>query len=105
MPTLPALPDTMRVFERGWLSANNILFVDGDELTVLELNPRFGGAYPVSHLAGAGFPRKILAMLRGERVEPDLGQYEVGVRMMKDYAILPAYSGELADLRSRSPAR
>ena len=81
------------------------LFVDGDELTVLELNPRFGGAYPVSHLAGADFPRKILAMLRGERVEPDLGRYGIGVRMMKDYAILPAYSGELADLRSRSPAR
>jgi glyoxylase-like metal-dependent hydrolase (beta-lactamase superfamily II) len=25
-----ALPATMRVFERGWLSSNNILFLDGD---------------------------------------------------------------------------
>ncbi|WP_196385664.1 MBL fold metallo-hydrolase, partial [Ralstonia solanacearum] len=24
------LPDTMRVFERGWLSSNNILFFDND---------------------------------------------------------------------------
>jgi carbamoyl-phosphate synthase large subunit len=78
------------------------LFIDGDALTVLELNPRFGGAYPVSHLAGADFPRKILAMLRGERVERDVGRYEIGIRMMKDYAILPAYAGELVDLRSRS---
>lgn len=31
---VPQLPATMRVFERGWLSANNILFVD-DEDTVL----------------------------------------------------------------------
>ena len=26
----PLLPATMRVFERGWLSANNVLFVDDD---------------------------------------------------------------------------
>ncbi|MBF6989083.1 MULTISPECIES: MBL fold metallo-hydrolase [Cupriavidus] len=36
MPALPALPDTMRVFERGWLSANNILFVDGDETALVD---------------------------------------------------------------------
>lgn len=81
------------------------LFIDGDALTVLELNPRFGGAYPVSHLAGADFPRKIVAMLRGEEVAPDVGRYAAGVRMMKDYTILPAWSGELLDLRPRSPAR
>ncbi|GMG91976.1 MBL fold metallo-hydrolase [Cupriavidus metallidurans] len=28
MSTPPLLPSTMRVFERGWLSANNILFID-----------------------------------------------------------------------------
>ncbi len=76
------------------------LFVDADDVVVLELNPRFGGAYPASHLAGADFPRKILAMLRGERVEPDVGRYAVGVRMLKDYRILPAHRGELADLRA-----
>jgi carbamoyl-phosphate synthase large subunit len=76
------------------------LFVDGDEVIVLELNPRFGGAYPAAHLAGADFPRKIVDMLRGRSVEPDLGRYEVGVRMMKDYRILPAHRGELADLRA-----
>jgi carbamoyl-phosphate synthase large subunit len=78
------------------------LFIDGPELTVLELNPRFGGAYPVSHLAGADFPRKILDMLRGRRVPSDLGSYAAGVEMMKDYRILSAYRGELTDLRERS---
>jgi carbamoyl-phosphate synthase large subunit len=77
------------------------LFIDGERMTILELNPRFGGAYPVSHLAGADFPRRILAMLRGRQVEGDLGRYAVGVAMMKDYAILPGYAGPLADRRVR----
>jgi carbamoyl-phosphate synthase large subunit len=75
------------------------LFVDGDELAILELNPRFGGAYAISHLAGADFPRKILDMVRGVPVESDIGRYTVGVQMMKDYRIVPAFAGDLTDLR------
>ena len=34
---LPAnLPDTMRVFERGWLSSNNILFLGHDETALVD---------------------------------------------------------------------
>lgn len=29
-------PDTMRVFERGWLSSNNILFVDKDQTALVD---------------------------------------------------------------------
>lgn len=32
----PRLPATLRVFERGWLSANNVLLVDGDEATLID---------------------------------------------------------------------
>ncbi|MDF3883657.1 MBL fold metallo-hydrolase [Cupriavidus basilensis] len=34
--TPPTLPSTMRVLERGWLSANNILFVDGDDTALVD---------------------------------------------------------------------
>lgn len=78
------------------------LIVDGDRLAVLDLNVRFGGAYPAAHLAGADFPRKIVAMARGERVAPDVGDYELGVGMMKDYRILGAYPGPIED-RRRAP--
>ena len=31
-----ALPASMRVFERGWLSANNILFLEGEGATLVD---------------------------------------------------------------------
>lgn len=31
-----ALPDSMRVLERGWLSANNILFLEGEQATLVD---------------------------------------------------------------------
>ena len=30
------LPDSLLVLERGWLSANNILFFDGDQATLVD---------------------------------------------------------------------
>lgn len=33
---LPRLPDGMHVLERGWLSANNILFTDGDKTLMVD---------------------------------------------------------------------
>lgn len=36
MSTAARLPATMQVFERGWLSANNILLVDGDEASLID---------------------------------------------------------------------
>jgi carbamoyl-phosphate synthase large subunit len=38
---------------------------------VLDLNPRFTGAYPFSHLAGANLPRALLALVAGEQPRPE----------------------------------
>ena len=45
------------------------MFVDGEDVAVLELNPRFGGGYPFSQSAGANFPAAILAWLDGGDVD------------------------------------
>lgn len=60
----------------------------GDDLTLLEVNTRFGGGYPVAHLAGAAFPELLLDLVRhGEVAEPNLS-FAAGVVMMKDLRIL-----------------
>lgn len=64
------------------------LFVHGSKTFILELNPRFGGGYPLSHLAGADFPRLILKMIKGETVEPQVGQFQSGIIMIKEYSVL-----------------
>jgi carbamoyl-phosphate synthase large subunit len=59
------------------------LFVDGDNVQVLEINPRFGGGYPCTHLAGGDFPQRIIEMLRGGLPSPVIGTLPSGVRMLK----------------------
>lgn len=60
---------------RGNIDVDVLENSDGD-LFVLELNARFGGGYPFSHLAGANFPLALVAMARGE--SPVLTDAQVG---------------------------
>lgn len=63
-----------------------VLTSEGPKL--LEINPRFGGGYPCSHLAGADFPRKIMALRTGEPLTPDIGSCPAGVCMLKQDEII-----------------
>ena len=55
------------------------VFVDADGPTVLELNPRFGNAYPFAHVAGADLPAAVVAWARGDLPEPGWLRAEPGV--------------------------
>ncbi len=48
------------------------VFLHEGKAHVLEMNARFGGGYPFSHLAGADLPRAILHWLEGEVAPPEL---------------------------------
>jgi carbamoyl-phosphate synthase large subunit len=63
------------------------LFFDGNQATVLEMNCRFGGGYPFSHMAGANFPAAILAWLRGKEAKPEWLRVAYGVTGVK--GVLP----------------
>lgn len=53
-------------------------------LLILEMNARFGGGYPFSHLAGADLPRAIVAWLNGRKAEPSWLSVRSGVEGVKD---------------------
>ena len=59
-------------------------FIPDNKIYVLEINCRFGGGYPFTHLAGANLLKVLLDLLMNNRYEPkDLDiQYEI--EMMKD---------------------
>ena len=59
-------------------------FMVGDNYFILEMNCRFGGQYPFSHLAGANFPKAIVDMLHGKNVEKNLLEVNCGTIGTKD---------------------
>lgn len=61
----------------------------GDEFVLLELNPRIGGCYSLSHYSGADFPGKIMRLIAGEPFpEGPVDDFEDGVVMLKQYTVL-----------------
>lgn len=55
-------------------------------LEVTDVNTRFGGAFPLPTAAGSQYPQLALAIARGERPEPRLGQFRAGVTMTRFFS-------------------
>lgn len=54
------------------------------DVYVLEMNCRFGGQYPFSHLAGANFPKQIVEWLEGRPTNPSFTNPTIGIESCKD---------------------
>lgn len=84
---------------------------------IIDINPRFGGGYPMAHLAGADYPGLICRMLRGETLTPRIGEFQSDVIMLKEYSVFggevetlfrrvsASATFEVSDYRDRSPNR
>lgn len=59
-----------------------------DEYIIMEINPRFGGGYPLSHALGANFPDKIISLINKDTLETNYYKYPDDVLMMKQYEIV-----------------
>ena len=55
-------------------------------LPVTDVNTRFGGAFPLPLAAGSGYPELAMALARGERPEPRLGEFTAGVAMTRYFS-------------------
>ena len=64
-----------------------------DRHEVTDVNPRFGGAFPLPRAAGSRYPELALALARGERPEPRLGDFRAGVVMTRFFAHLSLTAG------------
>lgn len=53
-------------------------------IVVLEMNCRFGGQYPFSHIAGVDFPKQILEWIEGKSTKSQLVVPVIGIRSCKD---------------------
>jgi carbamoyl-phosphate synthase large subunit len=60
------------------------VFFDGNSPYVLEMNPRFGGGYPFSHISGVNLPKAIVKWYLNEKVSvEELLTPKIGVKSMK----------------------
>ena len=64
------------------------VFVDGDLVTVLDLNPRIGGNYPFSHLAGADLPAAYVEWAEGGVAPPERFVVRPGVVGLKSIGLV-----------------
>ena len=52
------------------------IFEYNGQFFLIDMNPRFGGGYPFSHMAGANFPAAIYSWLKGKKAHPSCFQYQ-----------------------------
>jgi carbamoyl-phosphate synthase large subunit len=78
-----------------WGPANIQCFREDDgRLLITDVNPRFGGAFPLPLAAGSRYPELALALAAGERPEPRVGEFRAGVVMTRFFSDLCLTAGE-----------
>ncbi len=56
------------------------------ELQVTDVNPRFGGGFPLPTAAGSQYPEMALALAEGKSLEPRFGDFREGVVMTRFFS-------------------
>lgn len=64
------------------------IFVNGDKILLLEMNARFGGGYPFSHMAGIDLPKAIIKWVMGIALEDELQVKSYGRVVQKDICFM-----------------
>jgi carbamoyl-phosphate synthase large subunit len=73
---------------RGPIDMDIFIGNDDGKVVINEINPRFGGGYPMGHNCGVNFMKLILNNMRGVENQPLEPDYKLGVKMMKHNQLL-----------------
>ena len=69
---------------RGCLTVQFFKEKNGNRIVGIEVNPRFGGGFPLSYLAGANFPKWIVdEYLLGKEIEDNFDSWESNLLMLR----------------------
>lgn len=60
-------------------------FLKDDNFVLFEVNPRFGGGFPLGHAAGGRYPEWLIEMVGKKPVPARMGEYTVGLSMTRAY--------------------
>jgi carbamoyl-phosphate synthase large subunit len=73
-------------------------------LEVTDVNPRFGGGFPLPTAAGSRYPELAMALANGEPLEPRLGEFREGVVMTRYFSqvILEEAGGALEPVQAEA---
>jgi carbamoyl-phosphate synthase large subunit len=66
----------------GCITVQCFLQTNG-EIIFIEINPRFGGGYPLSYQAGADFPAWIIQLIQGEIPNTAIDEWQDGLVMLR----------------------
>jgi carbamoyl-phosphate synthase large subunit len=74
------------------------------ELQVTDVNPRFGGGFPLPTAAGSRYPELAMALANGETLEPRFGDFREGVVMTRYFSqvILEEVGGALEPMQAEA---
>lgn len=65
------------------------VFLVNNKPYILEMNARFGGGYPFSHMSGVNLPKAIISWLKNEKIEEDvLKEEKIETLFHKDISII-----------------
>lgn len=88
VPELKALGKKIGINLRHIGNLDIDVFLHRGQPVILEMNARFGGGYPFSHLAGANIPRAYISWVKGESVAFDYLRVNSGIKGLKALNIL-----------------
>ena len=64
------------------------VIVKDNLIYVIDLNPRFGGGYPATHMSGVDYLELVLKLAQGETVTEDFMSYNDGILVMKEIKLV-----------------